>query len=74
LFPLDDTNRPGVRFGLFAKGKASEEDWAGVWLNQQEGAVHFDSEWRYSRGRVNEEREEKLYFSKQKVWGNRRFV
>jgi len=30
LFPLDDTDRLGVRFGLFAKDEASEEDRTGV--------------------------------------------
>jgi len=30
LFSLDDIDRPGVRFSLFAKGEASEEDRTGV--------------------------------------------
>lgn len=64
MLPLDSADRPGVRFGLPTKNETSEEDRADDRLGQQEGAVHLDSEWRDPRGRVNEERGDKLHSGK----------
>lgn len=57
LLPLDRADHTDVRLVLSAKNEAPEKDRAGARFNQQESAIHVDSDRRRSRRCIKRKKE-----------------